>query len=101
MFVDLVCANTIPAPSAKRGFFISTDLARSLGHEFCTNMSEDEVNAWKEQFPNSMVETLQYKVDESVHRAFFDQSGVLANTLQHLIKTTVDEIIVQRCQLRG
>lgn len=42
----------------------------------------------------SMVETLQATVDEVVHRALFEQSRVLVDTLQNLIKMTVDELIV-------
>lgn len=49
-------------------------------------MSKEEVNAKKEQSPKSMVETFQATVDEAVHRALFDQSEVLADTLQNLIK---------------
>ncbi len=36
-------------------------------------MYEEEVNAKKEQSPKPMVEILQDKVDEAVHRALFDQ----------------------------
>nr|ABF95631.1 hypothetical protein LOC_Os03g20240 [Oryza sativa Japonica Group] len=49
-------------------------------------MSEEGVNANKEQSPKPMVETLQDTVDEAVHRALFNQCGVLADTLQNLIK---------------
>jgi hypothetical protein len=57
-------------------------------------MSEEEVNAKKKQSTMSMVETLQATVDEVVHRALFEQSGVLVDILQNLIKMTVDELIV-------
>ncbi len=57
-------------------------------------MSEEEVNAKKKQSTMSMVETLQATVDEVVHRALFEQSRVLVDTLQNLIKMTVDELIV-------
>ena len=59
-------------------------------------MSEEGVNANKEQSPKPMVETLQDTVDEAVHRALFNQCGVLADTLQNLIKVTVDELIIQK-----
>nr|ABA96628.1 retrotransposon protein, putative, unclassified [Oryza sativa Japonica Group] len=62
-------------------------------------MSKEEVNAKKEQSPKSMVETFQATVDEAIHRALFDQSEVLADTLQNLIKRTIDELIVQKRQL--
>jgi hypothetical protein len=61
---------------------------------FAPNMSEEEVNAKKKQSTMSMVETLQATVDEVVHRALFEQSGVLVDILQNLIKMTVDELIV-------
>ena len=77
MVVDLVCTNTVLAPSAECRFFVNTLLARLVGPEFCTNMSEEEVNAKKEQSPKPMVEILQDTVDEAVHHALFDQPGVL------------------------
>ena len=55
----------------------------------------------KTQFPKPIVEILQDTVDEAVHRALFNQSGVLADTLQSLIKVTVDELIIQKSQLGG
>lgn len=75
MIVDLVRANIDLAPSAERVVFVNTYLACLVGHEFCTYMSEEEVNAKKIQFPKPMVETLQNTVDEAAHRALFDQSG--------------------------
>ena len=52
------------------------------------------------QSPEPMVETSQDKVDETVHRALFDQSGVLMHTLQDVIKKIVPEIVAQN-QLGG
>nr|XP_025877531.1 uncharacterized protein LOC107279274 [Oryza sativa Japonica Group]ABA94831.1 retrotransposon protein, putative, unclassified [Oryza sativa Japonica Group] len=44
-------------------------------------------------------ETLQVKVNQAVHRALSNPSGVLLNTLQKLIKRMVDELIDQRVHL--
>ncbi len=65
-------------------------------------MSEEEVNAKKEQSLKPMVETLDDIVGEAIHRSLFNQSRDLADTLQNLIKVTVDElIIIQKSQLGG
>jgi hypothetical protein len=64
-------------------------------------MSEKEVNAKKEQSPKPMVEILQATFDEAVHRALFDQSGVLMSTLQDVIKKIVPKLVAQRNQLGG
>nr|ABA96996.1 retrotransposon protein, putative, unclassified [Oryza sativa Japonica Group] len=53
------------------------------------------------QSPEPMVETSQDKFNETVHRALFDQSGVLMHTLQDVIKKIVPEIVAQRNQLGG
>ena len=53
----------------------------------------------KTRFPKPIVEILQDTVDEAVHRALFNQSGVLADTLQNLIKVTVDGLVIQKSQL--
>ncbi len=55
----------------------------------------------KTQFPKPIVEILQDTVDEAVHLALFNQSRVFTDTLQNLIKVTVDELINQKSQLRG
>jgi hypothetical protein len=55
----------------------------------------------KARFPKPIVEILQDTVDEAVHRTLFNQSGVSADTLQNLIKVTVDELIIQKSQLEG
>ena len=81
MFIDTVRVNAKLVQSAEHGFFVNTLLARLTGHAFCTNMSEEEVNAKKVQFPKPLVETRQDTIDEAVHRAFSDQSRVLMNTL--------------------
>lgn len=118
MFVDIVRINTNLASSAGRGFFINEDLACPVGHEFCGNMSEEEVNAWKIQFPKPMREAegsgvpeipdshphnqiFQDLVDKTIHHVLFDESKVLVNTLCNLIKESVDELIAQRIQLKG
>ncbi len=43
-----------------------------------------------------MVETLQDIVDEAIHRALFDQSGILMSTLQDVIKKIIPELVAQR-----
>ncbi len=55
----------------------------------------------KTRFPKLIVEILQDTVDEAVHRALFDQSGVLMSTLQDVIKKIVPEIVAQKIQLEG
>ncbi len=83
-------------------FFASTHFWHARWDpNFAPNMSEEEVNTKKEQSPEPIVEILQDTVDEAVHRALFNQSGVLADTLQNLIKVSVDDLIIQKSPLGG